>query len=163
MNTSIRTILPLLGLALASPTFAADSTPAPAVPKPDPKARKEVRVITSTDGAPGQHRILRREPGEMESVTFLGVEAGPVSATLVAQLGLAEGNGLVVNQVLPNSPATGVLKPHDILLKLDDQILIEQRQLAVLVRGHKEGDEVTLTYLRGGKQATAKVKLAKHD
>jgi len=31
------------------------------------------------------------------------------------------------------------------------------------VRGHKEGDEVTLTSLRAGKQATAKVKLAKHD
>ena len=68
-----------------------------------------------------------------------------------------------MNHIAPGSPSAGALKPHDILLKLDDQILIEQRQLAVLVRGHKEGDEITLTYLRAGKQATAKVKLAKHD
>jgi hypothetical protein len=107
-----------------------------------------------------------RHPGgpvEKEVVTFLGVETAPVSPTLTAQLGLPEGSGLVVNRVMPDSPATGALKEHDILLKLDDQILIEQRQLAVLVRSHKEGDEVTLTYLRGGKQATAKVKLAKHE
>jgi hypothetical protein len=64
---------------------------------------------------------------------------------------------------MPKSPAAGVLKPHDILLKLDDQILIEQRQLAVLIRNHKDGDEVTLTFLRAGKQVTAKVQLAKHD
>jgi hypothetical protein len=101
--------------------------------------------------------------GEKENVTFLGVETGPVPAVVVAQLGLAEGQGLVVNHVVPDSPAASALKQHDILLKFDDQILIEQRQLSVLVRGRKEGEEVTLTYLRGGKQATARVKLAKHE
>jgi hypothetical protein len=52
-----------------------------------------------------------------------------------------------------------VLKTHDILLKLDEQLLMDMRQLSVLLRMRKENDEVTLTYLRGGKQATAKVKL----
>ena len=124
------------------------------------------------EGAPGAGgmRIERRfgpgrpaDTGEKETVTFLGVETGPISPTLTAQLGLAEGTGLVVTHVVPDSPAAGVLKEHDILLKLDDQVLIEQRQLAVLVRNHHEGDEVALTYLRGGKQAVTKVKLAKHE
>lgn len=168
MNSSLRSLLPLLGLAAAAPIFAADTNANAVNPQADAKARKELRVLATaseSERAPGGNRIFRRvsEPREMEPVTFLGVEAGPVSATLASQLGLTEGNGLVVNHVLPDSPATGMLKQHDILLKFDDQILIEQRQLAVLVRGHKEGDEVTLTYLRGGKQATAKVKLAKHD
>lgn len=52
-----------------------------------------------------------------------------------------------------------MLKLHDILLKLDEQVLIESRQLSVRLRMRKENEEIALTYLRGGKQATAKVKL----
>ncbi len=165
MKSNLRHFIPALVLAVALPAFAADAKPD--APKNAPKARKEIRVITAGDGGqpPGPHRVIRHvgEAGEMETVTFLGLETGPVSPTLAAQLGLTEGSGLVVTQLSPHSPAAAVLKRHDILIKLDDQILIEQRQLSVLVRGHKEGDEVTLTFLRGGKQATAKVKLAKHD
>ena len=157
MKTHLRYLLPVLGLAVALPAARAADEPKPAAPE----QKKEIRVITGPD-----HLSMIRHVGgpvEKENVTFLGVETSPVSPTLTAQLGLPEGSGLVVNRVMPDSPATSALKEHDILLKLDDQILIELRQLAVLVRGHKDGDEVTLTYLRGGKQATAKVKLAKHE
>ena len=123
--------------------------------------KKSMRVLAAPDREP--RPFERREKLEMESVPFLGVETGPVSATVSAQLGLTRGTGLVVNHVLPKSPADGVLKEHDILLKLDDQILIETRQLSVLIRSRHEGDEVTLTYLRAGQKATVKVKLAKHD
>ena len=163
MKTNLHLIIPLLSFT-ALPMFAAEAKSDEA--KKEPQVRKEIRVITAPEGerGPGPRQIIRHiGGGEMETVTFLGVEASPVSPTLVAQLSLPEGSGLVVNQVLPKSPAASVLKPHDILLKIDDQILIEQRQLAVLVRNHKEGDEVTLTLLRGGKQVTAKVKLAKHE
>ena len=158
----------MLGLAAAFPVANASDEAAPA-PK---QATKEIHIISTPNdsGASGGPRIERRvifghpgKPGEMETVTFLGVETAPVSPTLTTQLGLPEGTGLVVSHLASESPAAGVLKEHDILLKLDDQLLIEQRQLSVLVRNHKEGDEVTLTYLRGGKQASVKVKLAKHD
>jgi hypothetical protein len=69
----------------------------------------------------------------------------------------------VLVTIAPDSPAATALKSHDILLKLDDQLLVDPRQLSVLVRNHKDGDEVTLTYIRGGKETTAKVKLGKHD
>ena len=104
-----------------------------------------------------------RGPMDYENVTFLGVETAPVSKTLIAQLNLPNNAGLVVVHVVPNSAAAGALQENDILLKLDDQILIDQHQLMVLVRNHKDGDEVTLTYVRSGKQATARVKLTKHD
>ncbi len=116
---------------MAPPDFSADPGGKPEAPKPETTARQEIRLITTTDGehGPAPHRVIRRigESGETESVTFLGIETGPVSPTLAAQLGLSEGTGLVVNPLVPASPAAGVLKPHDILLKLDDQILIEQR------------------------------------
>lgn len=97
-----------------------------------------------------------------EPVTFLGVKVTGISPALTDQLGLAKGMGLVVSQILPESPATGVLKQHDILLKLNDQLLIEQRQLSVLVQSRKEGDDVSLTIVRAGKESVVKVKLGKH-
>jgi serine protease Do len=102
-------------------------------------------------------------PMEMESVTYLGVEASRVAPALASQLNLKEGTGLLVTSVEAGSPAAAVFKPHDVLLKLDDQVLIVQLQLSVLIRNHAEGDEVTISYVRAGKPATAKVKLGRHD
>ncbi len=120
-----------------------------------------MRVLSS----PERRLVEQRAPDkvEKETVAFLGVETGPVSATTGAQLGLARGTGLVVNHVVPKSPAAGVLQEHDILLKLDDQILIETRQLAVLIRSRKHGDEVTVTYMRAGQKTTAKITLSQHE
>lgn len=100
---------------------------------------------------------------EKESVTFLGIETRPTDPTLAEQLNLPKNTGLIVRNIVPDSPAASVLKTNDVLVKFEDQLLIEQRQLSVLVRNHQEGDEVTLTYIRGGKETTAKVKLAKHE
>jgi serine protease Do len=113
-----------------------------------------------------QHQIIRigdRKPAETETVTFLGVETNPVGPTLTAQLGLQHGVGLVVTVVVPDSPAAGILQPHDILIRLNDQILVDPPQLGVLVRNLKDGEEVTLTLVRGGKEQTVKAKLGRHE
>lgn len=122
---------------------------------PTPKVEKKVTrtVAVTNDGA----------PVKKESKTFLGVETAPVGETLAAQLDLPEGTGLVVRTVVPNSPAANHLQTHDILLKLDDQVLIEVRQLAVLISSHQPGDEVTLKFMRKGKEETARVKLAQKE
>ncbi|MBS0662550.1 MAG: PDZ domain-containing protein [Verrucomicrobia bacterium] len=156
MKSALRYLIPAAGLAAWLPVARADD--------PAPKTeRKEMRVIVNSD-KDGPHAFMRMHgPREMETVAFLGVETRPTDPTLADQLNLAKGTGLIVRAVVPESPAAGVLKPNDVLVKLDDQLLIESRQLAVLVRNHKEGDEVSVTYIRGGKENTAKVKLSKHD
>jgi hypothetical protein len=103
------------------------------------------------------------EPAELEKVAYLGVETAPVDPTVAAQLGLARGTGVVVRRVAEGSPAAGVLQPHDVLTKLDDQIMVNMAQLTVLVRNHKAGEEVKLTYIRAGKESTAKVKLGERE
>ncbi len=168
---SLRYFTSVLGVAALLPVLrAADEAKAEAKSetKSDKVEKKELRVLAAPDRGV---KIVPRavfstrvgEPGEKEPVTYLGVMTASVSPTLSAQLGLAAGSGLVVNHLEDNSPAAAALKQHDILLKLDDQLLVDQRQLSVLIRQKKEGDEVTLTYIRGGKQATAKVKLGKHE
>lgn len=153
MKTSSRLFLLMAGLSAAiSGVCGAEPERDAAEPTAERGPRHERRVLVR-HGA---------KPHERETVAFLGVETARVSPTLTAQLGLPEGAGLVVRTVVPESPAASVLQPHDVLLKLDEQLLIESRQLATLIRHRKEGDEISLTYLRQGKQAAAKVKLASH-
>ncbi len=127
-----------------------------------------LRVLAQTNdgGTPKEERRITvrevRKAVEKELVPFLGVVTESVSATLASQLGLTEGTGLVVKQASADSPAA-VFKAHDILLKFDDQLLMDTRQLGVLLRTKKVGDEVTITYLRAGKTATAKVKLGSRE
>jgi hypothetical protein len=102
-------------------------------------------------------------PREMETVAFLGVETSSVPRTVAKHLGLARDTGLIVNHVAKDSAAAAALQEDDILLKFEDQILIDSRQLSVLIRSKKEGDEVKLTFMRAGKEQTAKVKLGKKE
>jgi hypothetical protein len=86
-------------------------------------------------------------------VTYLGVTANRVDETLAAQLGLAEGLGLVVEYVAPKSPAAEAgLQRHDVLIGLDEQVLVNQEQLFYLVRSFDPGRKVDLTVLRRGEK-----------
>jgi len=128
-------------------------------------AQKEITIRRVEKDGPHHGMVIH--PGdarmEKEKVTFLGVETAPVSRTLAAQLGLGRDTGLVVVRLSEKSPAADILKEDDVLTKLDDQILVNQQQLGVLVRSRKEGDEVKLTLVRGGKETTVKAKLATHE
>lgn len=129
---------------------------------PSAWAQKEVTVRRLDKDGPN-HGFTIHGSAEMEKVTFLGVETAPVSRTLAAQLGLNRDTGLVVTRISEKSPAADVLKEDDVLTRLDDQILVNQQQLGVLVRAKKEGDEVKLTVVRGGKETTVKAKLGSHE
>ena len=132
----------------------------------EPEIKKDVIIRRHAVQGEGPHfnmKLAGPGPAEMEKVAYLGVETMPVDPTVAAQLGLPRGTGVVIRRVAEGSPAAGVLKEHDILTKLDDQILVNMGQLTVLVRNHQTGDEVRLTYIRGGKENTAKVKLGERE
>lgn len=153
-NPIIPRLLPVLLLAAASTAFAG------------PETKKEIRIHRGVGPSDGPHFNFKvGEPGpvEMEKVAYLGIETLPVDPTVAVQLGLPRGTGVVVRRVAKESPADGVLQEHDVLTKLDDQILVNMAQLTVLVRNRKAGDEVRLTYIRGGKEAAAKVRLGEHE
>lgn len=103
-------------------------------------------------------------PGEnhagMEEVTFLGVYTTKVAPTLTRQLGFPRGFYLAVQHVEPGSPAQEAgLEAHDILQKVDDQILVNPEQLRELIRSKEAGTNVGLTFFREGKENTASAKL----
>jgi hypothetical protein len=99
-----------------------------------------------------------------EKRPWVGVSVSAAPAALRHQLKVTDGIGLVVEFVQPKSPAADAgIKPFDLLLKLDDQWLVNPEQFAVLVRMHHSGDEVKLSFLHEGSRQTAAVKLVDHE
>ena len=151
MKYSLRHLIPL---------FCAGALVASATPT-EPGAWRW-RMVRTSDTTQAESKA---EPTKAprEKVTFLGVETSPLPAALAAQLGLPKDMGLVVTRLADNSPAVGVLQEHDVLTKLGDQLLIDSRQLSVLVRSKKPGDEVKLTIYRGGKEQVVTAKLGERE
>ena len=111
-------------------------------------------------GAGGQKPdAMKREKGP-----WLGIAMEPVQEDVRAQLSLAPGEGVVVSHVAPESPAAKAgLQPNDILLRFEDQILVEPSQLKKLIAMKKPGESVKLTYLRKGERKDANVTLIEHE
>jgi serine protease Do len=137
-------LLPLMGFSQTPPN--PPNPPAPPGPPNQPNP-------------PERHEKPPKVP-----VTFLGVETSSVPPVVCDQLALAKGFGLVVDYVVPDSPAAAAgIQQNDILKMLNDQILTESDQLSKLVRSYSEGTNITLTVLRKGQEQKVTVKLAKKD
>lgn len=99
-------------------------------------------------------------PAPAVPTPYIGVVTVSPPAALGAQLGLKEGFGLVVNEVLPDSPAAkaGVQK-HDVLTMFNDQQLVDAAQFATLVRAAGKDADATLTLLRAAKEQKVSIKI----
>src|SRR6201993_1671850 len=114
----IKSIATIAAIALPIAGFA-QTPPAP----PPPGAH-------GPPGIPGGHDKAPKVP-----MTFLGVETSQVPNVVSEQLGLTKGLGLVVDYVVPNSPAASAgVQQNDILKLLNDQILMEPTQLRKLLQ-----------------------------
>jgi hypothetical protein len=144
----IKTIATIAAIALP----IAGLTQTPPVPPPPPGPH-------GPPGVPGGHQKPPKVP-----MTFLGVETSQVPDVVSEQLGLAKGLGLVVEYVVPDSPAASAgIQQNDILKMLNDQILMEPSQLRKLLQTFSDGTEVTLTILRKGQEQKITVKLSKKE
>ena len=120
-----------------------------------------VSVAGGAGGAPGHPKMLnpKREKGP-----WIGIAMEPVQDVVRAQLSLAPGEGIVIGHVALESPAAKAgLQPNDILLRFEDQILVEPGQLRKLIAMKKPGDTVKLTVLRKGERKDANVTLIEHE
>ncbi len=144
----IRSILGPVLVATCLCHFAAGAEPTPPRQPPAPPAPPQ----------PGER------PGRAprDPITFIGLVTNRVPGALAAQLGLPEGFGLIVDSVVPDSPAaTGGVQKHDLLKLFGDQKLVSPDQLSTLVRSQPDGADVPLTLVRKGQEMKLTVKLAK--
>ena len=91
---------------------------------------------------------------------YLGVHTSRLDNGLSHQLGLPLGAHLKVERVVTGSPAEDAgIKLFDILIKLDDQLLINPDQLKTLVQMRNSGECITLSILRQSKPLSVLVEL----
>ena len=106
------------------------------------------------------HRDVERHGPEMKPTAYIGVMTRPLAPEVRAQTSLKEGFGLLVEDVMPDSPAkTSGLQQNDVLVLLGDQQLINQEQLAVLVRSTAKDSDIVFTIKRAGAEQKVTVKV----
>ncbi len=80
---------------------------------------------------------------------WLGIGTRRIPRMVAEHLGVPPGTGLSVEMVAPGSPAEKAgLKKDDVIAKLNDQVMVNQEQLAALVQATKPGQKVKLQLLR---------------
>ena len=120
-------------------------------------------------GFPGGRRDFRPRFGERfksgaalpaKPQPWLGVATAPLDPALSAQLGLTPGLGLVVEEVIPDSPAAAAgVQPLDVIKQVNDQLVSNPPHLAALARHFGKNTEVTLLVLRKGQEQKIPVKI----
>ncbi|WP_296898935.1 Do family serine endopeptidase [Thiohalocapsa sp.] len=91
-----------------------------------------------------------RENGRVER-GWLGVQIQPVSEGVADSLGLDEASGVLVADVLPDSPAMAAgVKSGDVIIKAAGEQMQEYRDLTKLIAGIDAGTSIQLEVIRGG-------------
>lgn len=152
-----------------------EQTQSEAALTPAPRATPPTSVITSEGifrvqptTRPGQPGVFTLRPAQveqkMELQTYLGVSTRSLPREVAPHVNVAEGVGLMVSFVEPESPAAEAgIEANDIIIRFDDQWAINMDQFTVLVRMHESGDTVTLTLLRRGEQQEVEVTLGEKE
>lgn len=102
-------------------------------------------------------------PGAAEAVMpWMGLKVGKLGEMMRAHAAdVPEGVGFLVESVIEGGPAqeSGVRR-YDILWKFGDQLLVNEAQLATLLKLRKAGDTVKLSVVRSGRDLDLELVLA---
>jgi S1-C subfamily serine protease len=90
---------------------------------------------------------------------WLGVRIQDVTPEIVASEGVQSLVGALVVEVVPGSPAMGVLVPGDIVLDVDNQEVISAHDLSSKIQRLVPGTDVMIKIWRDHAASDAKVKL----
>ena len=87
----------------------------------------------------------------------LAVESMPAALTAHLRQAIGEDRGVLVVEVAPGSPAEKAgLRPHDVVISLDDQRIYSPEQFVKIVRNERPGREATLQVAHNGQVETVR-------
>ena len=101
-----------------------------------------------------------------QSIAYAGIS--PAAVTELARRGVTSkdvppGVGVMVAFVDPKGPSMGVLAEDDILVRLDDQVLVNPEQFRALIGMHKPGDVVKIVAVREDEVVNVDLKLGSRN
>lgn len=89
---------------------------------------------------------------------YLGVKMKPLDTALSKRLGVPIGEGVIVSEVFPKSPAAqGKIQTGDVIMKLKGKSVTSTRHLQELVEKLEIGKSHAMTVLRDGEKVTLNV------
>ena len=92
---------------------------------------------------------------------FIGISYSALTPSIARRLGVPSGQGIVVAQVVRNSPAAKAgIRPQDVIESIDNQKIVDESTLGKVLSTHKVGDKVTLGVRRGTQTQQIEVTLA---
>jgi len=91
---------------------------------------------------------------------FLGVQTQPLTPEVKQRLKVQADAGVVVTEVVPNSPAAKAgLKPDDVITAINDKAVHDPAQLREVVQQFGPDQDVTIHVQRGGQNQSLQAKL----
>ncbi len=125
----------------------------------------KTQTITEITDANGKTRIIeegdeKNPKDHSESKVWLGLKPRKASAALRGQLELKENEGLVVEVIAPDGPASKAgIRVNDLLLSLDEESSGTPDELEARLHRKKAGETVNLEVMRKGQRKTIGVTL----
>ena len=105
----------------------------------------------------------------------LGIRSLPIGPELAAQMGLPADYGVLILSVIPGGPAdraglrggsekaylgnTPIMVGGDLIVRIDDQDIEDQQDIAHVMNQHHSGDKIKVTFFRGKNRMEATVTL----
>lgn len=103
------------------------------------------------------YRVTFGPAGKEQSEFYIGLPVRAVDDAIRTHLSLPSGQGLVVTDVLADSPASKAgLKPYDILLEVGDKPVADTAALVAQIQA-SEGKPISVKVIRAGKPQTIQV------
>ncbi|MXZ38874.1 MAG: PDZ domain-containing protein [Holophagales bacterium] len=129
---------------------------------------EEARVLAVKLAASAQEKAVAREFADRVRPTlalhwsgaYLGVELVNLNEPLRAHFGVPEGSGVMISNVMEDSPASRAgVQVGDILTRFDGEDVTSSRKLTSMVRKAEAGDPADIEIWRDGKVETVSTTL----
>jgi serine protease DegQ len=92
---------------------------------------------------------------------FMGIQPGELTPEIAQELGVSQTEGVAVLDVVDGGPASKAgLRPGDVITAVGGKQVASVEDFLAVLRPHKPGDTVTVTFLRGDASQSTDVTLA---
>ena len=109
-------------------------------------------------------KVIQKQKMMDEKAGYLGIQIQDLSAQLGDHFKVKDGKGVLVSEVVDDSPAKKAgLKAGDIITKVNDKEIANAADLTSTIRSYEPDTKVTVNILRDGKKKNIDATLGKAD